>query len=86
MAFEIFKNMNIMKYINVPIFIISLAIGLFIVYITMPDMRKIYVFPTPENIDILQYRDKTKSCFQFNQKEVTCPSNEFEISKIPIQT
>ena len=76
----------IIKYINVPIFLISLFLGLFIVYITMPDMRKIYVYPTPENIDILQYRDKTNSCFSFKQKEVSCPSNESEISKIPVQS
>ena len=56
------------------------------VYITMPDMRKIYVYPTPENIDILQYRDKTNSCFGFKQKEVSCPSNEGDISKIPVQS
>lgn len=77
---------NIIKYINVPIFLISLFLGLFMVYITMPDMRKIYVYPTPENIDILQYRDKTNSCFSFKQKEVSCPSNEGDISKIPVQS
>ena len=58
MGFEIFKKMNIMKYINVPIFIISLAIGLFIVYITMPDMRKIYVYPTPENVDKILFKEQ----------------------------
>lgn len=74
-----------MKYINVPIFLISLAIGLFFVYVTMPDTRKIYVYPTPDNIDILQYKDKTNSCFKFKQTEVTCPKNENEIAKIPVQ-
>lgn len=78
--------MYFLKYINVPIFLVSLALGLFFIYITMPDMRKIYVYPTPENIDILQYRDKTDSCFHFKQKEVTCPKNEKDISKIPVQS
>lgn len=77
---------NFMKYINVPIFLVTLAIGLFMVYVTTPDVRKIYVYPTPENIDILQYRDKTDSCFNFKQKEVSCPSNENQISKIPVQS
>ena len=75
-----------MKYINVPVFIISLALGIFFVYLTMPDTRKIYVYPTPENTDLLQYRDKTDSCFRFKQKEVTCPKNEADISKIPAQS
>ena len=52
----------------------------------MPDTRKIYVYPTPENIDILQYKDKTDTCFQFKEKEVKCPSNIEEITQIPIQS
>lgn len=81
-----FKNINLLKYINVPVFIISLLFGVFAVYITMPDTRKILVYPTPENIDLLQYRDKTGSCFHFKQNEVTCPNNPSKISKIPVQS
>jgi len=73
------------KYINFPIFLISFCIGVFFVYITMPDMRKIYVYPTPENIAVLQYRDNTGSCFEFKQKEVACPRDESKINKIPVQ-
>ena len=36
-----------MKFINVPIFIISLAIGLFICYITTSKTEVIFVYPTP---------------------------------------
>jgi hypothetical protein len=77
--------MNISKYINIPLFILSLAFGLFAVYVTLPDTRKIYVYPTPENVDILQYKDKTDTCFSFKQTEVTCPSSNSEITKIPVQ-
>ena len=78
--------MNLLKYIHIPAFLISLALGMFAVYIFLPDMRKIYVYPSPENIDILLYRDKTGHCFKFEQKEVSCPTNEGEISKIPVQS
>jgi hypothetical protein len=78
--------MGLFKYVNFKVFLISLAFGLFAVYMTAPDTRKIYVYPTPENVDALQYKDKTDSCFSFNQSEVTCPSNESKISKIPMQT
>jgi|UniRef100_A0A6C0DJV0 hypothetical protein len=78
--------MNLFKYINIPVFLISLAFGLFAVYITMPDTRKIYVYPTPENVALLQYKDKTDTCFSFKQTEVTCPKNENEISKVPAQS
>ena len=77
--------MGVFKYINMPVFIISLVLGLLAVYHTMPDIRKIYVYPTPENVDILQYKDKTNTCFSLKQTEVKCPVNEKEITKISAQ-
>jgi len=77
--------MNLLKYISIPVFIISLAIGIFVVYVTMDDSRKIYIYPTPENIDLIQYRDKTQTCFGLSQVEVTCPTDDKLISKIPAQ-
>jgi len=76
---------GLLKYINIPVFIISLAIGIFIVYTTLGDTRKIYVYPTPENVHLIQYRDKTNTCFGFQQKEVECPTDESKISKIMAQ-
>lgn len=78
--------MGLFQYIRLNVFIISLALGLFAVYVTMPDTRKIYVYPTPENVDILQYKDKTDTCFKYKQTEVECPTNDSEIAKIPIQS
>jgi hypothetical protein len=73
------------KYINVPVFIISFAIGLFFVYATVGDMRTIYIYPSPENAELMLYRDKASQCFAFEQKEVECPVNPMEIAKIPTQ-
>ena len=78
--------MGLFKYLNFKVFLVSLAFGLFAVYMTVPDTRKIYVYPTPENVDVLQYKDKTDSCFSFVQKEITCPKDESKISKIPMQS
>lgn len=79
-------SMNLMKYINVPVLILSLAFGLFAVYMTSDDMRKIYVYPTPENVELIQYRDKTGTCFNYKQTKVNCPKNEGDISKVPAQS
>jgi hypothetical protein len=49
------------------------------------ETRKIYVYPTPENIDLIQYKDQTDTCFEFVQNEVQCPVNKSQISKIPAQ-
>jgi hypothetical protein len=78
--------MSIFKFIRLDVFILSVAFGLFAVYITMPDTRKIYVYPSPENVGVLQYKDKTNTCFSFKPKEVTCPTDESEISKVPVQS
>lgn len=77
--------LNLRKYINIPVFIASLAIGLFFVYITMPDMRKIFVYPTHENCTKIQYKDKTDSCFAIIEAEVECPEDESLIEKMPVQ-
>jgi hypothetical protein len=77
--------MNLTKYINIPVFIISLALGLFYVYVTMPDTRKIFVYPTHENINKIQFKDKTDTCFSFKEEAVECPSDPSMIEKVPIQ-
>lgn len=76
---------QLLKYINLPVFIASLALGLFAVYITGDDMRKIYVYPTPENVKLMQYRDKTGNCFQYKETKVSCPKDAKDISTIPAQ-
>lgn len=78
--------MGLFQYVNMPLFIMSLIVGLFAVYITLPDQRIVYVYPTPENVDLLQYKDKTDTCFSFNQEKVTCPSDEKKITVIQPQT
>ncbi len=74
-----------MKFINIPIFIISLTIGIFLVYITNPRPHIIYVYPNPDNIDKIQYKDKSDTCFGFESQEISCPINEKLIRKYPIQ-
>ena len=76
--------MNPFKYINVPVFIISLLFGLFAVYMYTPDEKKIIVYPTHENADLLQYRDKAGNCFSIKESNVVCPNNG-EISEVPMQ-
>ena len=77
--------MSFLRFINFPVFLAAFLIGVLIVYIYTPDHKKIYVYPTPETVDILQYRDKTGHCFSFLQKEVNCPKDQKLIEGIPIQ-
>lgn len=78
--------MGLLKFINIPVFIISLAFGLFAVYITAPDNRKILVYPTHENVNSIQYRDKANNCFSVEEQVVNCPNDSSKISKLPVQS
>ena len=74
------------NYISIPLFLISLVIGLIFVYIWGPEVKTIYIYPTPENSGKINYKDKADNCFVFEANEVKCPSNPLLIKTIPMQT
>jgi hypothetical protein len=67
--------MGVLKYVNVPVFIISLAVGLFFVYIYQADRKVIYVYPKPDNVDVIQYKDATGTCYQAKQEQTKCTAD-----------
>jgi hypothetical protein len=73
------------NYISLPIFLISFAIGLLFVYILGPEIKTIYVYPTPENVDKILFKDKAENCFHFEEEDIDCPTDVTKISEIPIQ-
>ena len=74
-----------LKFINIPVFLVSFAIGVFAVYITASDKKKIIVYPSPDNYQNIQYKDKAGTCFQFKQENVKCPTEAKELFFSPIQ-
>jgi hypothetical protein len=68
------------KYINVRIFLISLAIGLLLVYMFQSKKRTIVVYPHPDNTEMLQYKDHSGTCFSAIPKEVDCTGVERDYS------
>jgi hypothetical protein len=76
----------IQNYISFPIFFISFVVGLLFVYLIGPEIKTIYIYPSPENVDKVLFKDKAENCFHFEPEFVECPEDSNLISKIPIQT
>ena len=75
----------IFNFINLYVFLVSFAIGLFFVYVYGPEMKTIYIYPSPENVDKILYKDKADNCFSFEEVEIECPKDESLINEITIQ-
>ena len=74
-----------MKFLNIPVFIIALSIGLFLSYALNPKANIIYVYPNPETEDKVLYKDKSDTCYKFVSKEVKCPKDITKIRAYNIQ-
>ena len=77
--------MGLLKFIDLKAFLLSFLFGLFVIYIVMPDDKTVYVYPTPDNVDIIQYRDVAENCFAVKQEEVECPADKSSLFNIPMQ-
>lgn len=78
--------MSVFSYISWPAFIISFAIGVFYIYISLPKQRVVTVYPTQDNADFFNFSDKAHNCFKFEQEMKTCPANDDQLKTIPMQT
>ena len=75
----------IFKYIKFSAFLLSLALGLLYVYLSSPDSNNVMVYPTPDNVGKVEYKDKVGNCYLFTSEEVSCPSDKSKIKSIPAQ-
>lgn len=74
-------NHYLFNKIHSKYFLISLAFGFFICYLTTPPPIILIQHPNPENTNIVYYKNKN-SCFKYDALEIKCP---IESSKIKIQ-
>jgi hypothetical protein len=52
------------------------------VYVFGEDVKKIYVYPTPDNVNDILFKDKTGNCSKYSVVETNCPV--FGVTPIPI--
>jgi hypothetical protein len=69
------KIYNSTKYINISVFLITFLLGLTYMY-CFEYNRKVVVYPTPHNIDNIEYGYKIK--------DVKCPSDKSKIENLPL--
>jgi hypothetical protein len=77
--------MGLMQFISIPALITSFALGVLLVYITSPAPREIMVYPTPENVKKVLYKDRADQCFEFKHTEIPCPKDKNQIKEVPVQ-
>jgi hypothetical protein len=70
-----------MKYISIPIVLISFLFGIIFIYLSKPELQIIKITPNPDNIEDNLYKDKAGTCFRYTSNEVPCTkkSNFFSI-------
>ena len=72
-----------LKFINWYVLIITFIIGIFFNTGLAGEPVKIFIYPTSDNKDLLQVKDRSGTCFSFETKEVECENNN--IINIPLQ-
>lgn len=65
-------------------FFSAFAIGLLFCYIITPPPEVVVKFPSPFNAGRVTYKDKARTCFQFDASKVSCPIDRSLIKPQPI--
>jgi hypothetical protein len=72
-------------YIDPLIFLISLCVGLFYTYVTVPYPQVVIKYPTPFNAGKITYVDKNNVCYKYQIEQVNCPLNKSQIKTYQFQ-
>lgn len=73
------------RYVHWPAFFISLALGILAIYVSDDPTRFLMIYPTPDNLEKVQYQDETGAVFNYEETQVDCPSDKAKIYRIPVQ-
>ena len=77
--------MSIFNYFNIKFLILGILFGIVAIYFTDNEKRIINVYRTPDNVDVIQFKDSADNCFKFENIVVDCPDNLDDINTIPVQ-
>jgi hypothetical protein len=74
-----------LKFVNLPVFVVSLAVGVLFVYLYNDENRTVYVYPTTDSVDKIAYKDSAGNCFYYSENKIACPKDKSKIMLIPSQ-
>ncbi len=65
---------SIFKYISLPVFLASFFFGLFFMMLYGVEEDPVYLYPSPDNIYDIVYKDKAESCYVYRPIMTKCTS------------
>lgn len=72
-------------YLNV--FIMSLAIGIFLLYILGDDRKTVYIYPNIDTYKNILFHDtQSDLCYQYKPIQIKCPTDSSKIIELPSHT
>lgn len=73
------------RFLDMRVFILSFIIGAVFVQLSAPTKTVVFVYPTPDNIKHIEYRDKAGNCFTYNVNTIPCPKDRKNVRTVPVQ-
>lgn len=73
-----------MLQIHFTYFLLSFAIGIFVVYVITPPPEVVIKFPSPYNVGKVVYKDKANSCYEYTAEKVSCTADKSLVKPQPI--
>jgi len=62
----------ITKFISIPVLLASFLFGIFFMYMWGDEQHPVYLYPDPENIYNVVYKDKAESCYVYKPIITQC--------------
>ena len=60
------------KIINVTAFVVTFALGVFLVYTLEPTKHQVWIYASPKNRDDVQFRNQQNKCYEPEIKPAKC--------------
>tara|TARA_B100000212_G_C27032339_1_gene387911 strand:+ start:303 stop:560 length:258 start_codon:yes stop_codon:yes gene_type:complete len=78
-----FSISSLFSAINITVFLAAFLLGLVFIYF-FDDKKTITVYPTPHNLDTIEFKDKADNCYSYDIVETKCPDEKNLIETLPI--